>query len=503
MTEKSKNKVPFVIATTSGDVVPFSVLDRYALKQTDGQSKQIKTDPFADSYGAQGLVIPPYDQQALIQLGEMNVFHQRCINAKVVDVVGNGWALMKNEGDVKEADFASDPNFKRLDEFFDGMWPPFEQSLEKFEGDYEGTGNAYFEMTREGGIPTGEPKLLLHIPSYTMRVHKSLNKYAQKRGNKTRWFKAVGYDKDVNCETGQESSLGSLSPVLRATEVVHMRQYSSRSDFYGIPEYIGAIGAIDGHVAQRDYNVKFFENFGIPSYAVYITGDYELGEPDAKTGDYPIITAIKEKLSLIPQNPHVPLVFAIPGAEADSRIEVKFEKLAAEVKESSFRLYRLDNRDEVIVGHGVPPYRVGVYSTGALGGNLAEEATKIYMQSTVYPRQEKLALGITKYVIQMGFEIFDWIFKLNKPSTGTRSDDVDEAVKLFDKGALTPNDLIRTFGDKYGIEPSDDPALDWHYIGGKPIDADEIAAPISPVENEVVKDFYNELIKVVKTKQVA
>jgi PBSX family phage portal protein len=503
MTEKKKHKLPFVIATTKGDVLPFPVLNRYAMKQSEDGSKQIKRDPFADSYGTQGLVIPPYDQQALTQLPEMNVFHQRCINAKVVDVTGNGWTLIKNEGEVKDADSASDPNYQRLDAFFDGQWPPFEQALERFNADYESTGNAYFEMTRVGGEASGEPKHLLHIPSYTMRVHKSMKKYAQRRGNKTRWFKAVGYEMDVDCNTGQEYSLGTLSPLKRATEVIHMRQYSSRSDFYGIPEFMGAVGAIDGHVAQRDYNIKFFENFGIPSYAVYITGDYELGDPDEESGEYPIIKAIKDRLSEIPANPHVPLVFAIPGAEADSRIEVKFERLAAEVKESSFRLYRIDNRDEVIVAHGVPPYRAGVYLTGSLGGNLAEESTKIYMQSTVYPRQEKFAVTITKYVVQMGFGIENWTFKLLRPDTGTRSDDVDEAIKLFDKAALTPNDLIRAFGDKYGIQPSDDPAMDWHYLGGKPIDADELATPASPVELEVVKDFYDSLVEIAKKQNAA
>jgi len=495
MGKPERNKVPpILIATTSGEVVPFSILDRYALKSGEGESRQLESDPFKDRYSGMNLITPPYNLTALAGLGELNVYHQRCITCKVQDIIGNGFSIEPLE------DKAGETDKKILDDFFEDQWPPIEDILEKFVTDYESTGVAYLEMTREGGKSDGKPKKILHIPANTIRIKRGGNLFCQVRGNKKVWFKAVGYEKDVHYQAGTEHPLDSLSPLDKATEIIYLRRYSSRSSFYGIPEFLGALGAIEGHVAQRDYNVRFFENFGVPSFAIYISGDYNIGEPD-ENGEYPIITAIKEQLQLVVQNPHSPLIFAVPGAEKESKVEVKFERLSTEVKDSSFRLYKQDNRDEVIVGHGVPPYRVGVYTTGSLGGNLAEESTRIYFQSTIYPRQNKIANCLTRNIINHGFDIWNWKITLEKPSAGTRGDDLEEAIKLFDKAVLTPNDLIRKFGAKYSLEPSDDPAMDWHYLAGKPIDASELPEPASEGELGVVKEFYGELLKIASKKR--
>jgi len=46
------------------------------------------------------------------------------------------------------------------------------------------------------------------------------------RGNKRRWFKRVGFEYDVHCDTGEIKPLGSITPEYRATEIMWFVNYT-------------------------------------------------------------------------------------------------------------------------------------------------------------------------------------------------------------------------------------------------------------------------------------
>jgi len=48
----------------------------------------------------------------------------------------------------------------------------------------------------------------------------------------------------------------------------------------------------------------------------------------------------------------------VPTMEGQGEVNIEFKPLSTEVKEASFRLFRQDNRDEILAAHGVPPYRM-------------------------------------------------------------------------------------------------------------------------------------------------
>lgn len=231
-----------------------------------------------------------------------------------------------------------------------------------------------------------------------------------------------------------------------------------------------------GDIARRDYNIAFFDNWGVPAYAVFITGNFDPGELDEQ-GKSEFERSIEEHFNELSKSPHSTLIMSVPTTEGQGEVNIEFKPLSTEVKEASFRLFRQDNRDEILAAHGVPPYRMGIAETGSLGGSTAQESTEIYKRSVIEPRQEMLESMINKYILWEGFEAFDWEFKFAEIDTQDEKHDMDMATELFRNAAMTPNQLIHYFGERFGLEPVDHPAMDAHYLNGMPITLEVDMAP--------------------------
>jgi len=464
------------VATKSGSFVSSDVLSRFAGK-SETQSQQIQQEDFK---GIDGLVNPLYDPTSLARHMEANTYHARAVRTKAQDVAGQGWELLP------AVDNPSDEQRDRVIEFFASLDEDISETLIQAMTDRESIGWLSIEIVREEKEPDGPIVIVKNIPSHTMRAHQDGKRFVQKRGSRQVWFKAAGLvDIDVDKRTGHLHETGELEPEDRANEVMWNNIYTARSDVYGVPDHIPAVGAILGDIARRDYNIVFFENFGVPAYAVMISGDYDPGAPvddnDKTQADIdagatqsgpmktPLHRQIEGHLQEIAANPHSVLLLGIPSSDGGD-VKISFEKLAVEVKEASFRLYRMDNLKEVLSAHAVPPYRAGIAEQGSLGGNVAEQTDKIYRDSVLTPRQGMLERLLNRYVLG-SMEITDWTFNLVAIDVEDELLELELAILLFTHGGLTPNDLIRNFGVRYGTEPSEDPAMDAHYINGIAIDA--------------------------------
>jgi len=454
-------KKPFGFVLSSGKFIRRDVLEKY--KIADGESKQLK-DTFSQIYTSNGLIEPPYNPEGLAALAEINTFHARCCETKASDVALRGWEI------ISKADSPSEKELEILEGFLDNHQPSFPYVLKKACQDFEEIGWGALEVIREGNLPDSRIQRLEHIPSHTLRLHESLNKYAQTwDGVNLRWFKVFGYDKDVHMDTGEEYPLGSLEPEERANELIVVHNYSSRSSFYGVPDFIPAISAIAGDEAQSEYNRKFFENYGVPSYAVFITGDYEdeeiLDAQGNPTGKTILQETIEEYFSYLAENPHAPLVIAIPGAMGDS-VKIKFEKLSTELKEASFRMYRQDNRNEIVTAHGVDPYRLGVMVLGSLGGNTAKLSRMNYLEGVVATRQQLWAQVLNKRIISEGFGIKDWELSPKLSEFEVMEDEIETYISLFKIGVLSPNEVRTLLKNKFGLKRVEHPAMDDYYVVG-------------------------------------
>lgn len=435
MPEKKIQKGRVFIETSKG-VFPYEILRKAEIK---GASKQL--EEFQSWMMANDLIPPPYPPQSFLTLYESNPIFWRCVNQLATDVAGLGWRLQLQEGKKD-----NERELTRLKEFLTqpNSEDSFRSILKKLLVDWGTVGYCGMEVCRNKLQEVGE---IYHLPAHTLRAHKSKKKYAQTRNNKKVWFKRFGEKRDISSKDGkQRAGLGKD----RANELIFYKSYYPKSGYYGVPNILSAVGDVIGLIGLRDYNLAFFENYGIPAALIVLEGDWEDGS-DRKVSDF-INKEVKGS-----DNAHRTMVITQPG-----ECKFKYEKLGVEVKEGSFRLYEQARRDDILIAYSMPPERIGVRVVGKLGGNVAEEATKIYVQSVVEPLQLDLE-DIVRKLLQS--EIYELKFK----DVDLRDYDklVDRLVKEVQTSIKTPNEAR----NEIGLKPY--PEGDKFYVASTLISAGE------------------------------
>jgi len=407
-----------VYVQTSKGVYPYSLLKKAEL---GGDSKQIKET--TQWMTQNDLVWPPYSPEVLLTLYESNAVYMRCIHQLATDVAGLGWNLQLREG-ARE----SKAEFERLHAFLDRPNPeePLRTLFKQCLIDWGAVGWFGLEVVRDH---TGRPARLYHVPAHTLRVHSSGEKYCQMRNNRKVWFKKFGLDKDFSAEDGREGRFDINS---RANELIFYKNFYPKSDFYGVPNGISAIGDVMGLIGLRDYNLAFFENYGIPAAIIILEGDWEEGSD--KT-----ITQFLNREVRGTENAHKTLVVTQPD-----NCSFTYKPLSVETKEASFRLYEQMRRDDILIAYSMPPERVGVRVTGALGGNVAEEAIRVYVQGVVEPLQTDLEDIVNGKLLQS--EAYE--FRFENIDLRDYNAEVERMHKQIEHGVLTPNEARNQLGYK-------------------------------------------------------
>lgn len=387
--KKSKiNRVHFI--QTNRGLFPFSVLKKAEMIDKQPESKQAKQDY---RYQTMKELVPlPFEVDTLLTLQENCTIFDAVVRQIARDVVANGWRLIEIEKDKgseeekKEVErFLDDPNDS--DETIDKI-------IERSVIDWGVTGWISIEASRD---KTKKIDGLWHVPAHTIRIHKSKEKFYQKRGQQHMWFKRFGLEGNISAKTGKEVS-GSRDA---ANELIYLPNYYPKSDFYGVPNALSAVGSIIGLIGSRDYNLAFFENYGIPAALVTLEGEWDEGSAEL------IQTFIDAEIRGSASQ-HKTIVMEIPETG-----KITWEPLSVERKEGSFTVYTKAMQDEVLIAYRMPPYRVGIAEVGSLGGSTALESTKIYVQSIVGPLQKDLAAMITRMILKDGMEIETWRFEFN------------------------------------------------------------------------------------------
>lgn len=487
---RQPNKVKAYVLE-DGSVVKEQYLNtfRMATKQ-DKDSNQLHPDVVfkTSEINQKGLVDPLHSIDTLVQVFEINTYHYRCVRAKVADSVRVGWKIVP----IKEVENYDEAQKERAEAFFKSFNDelPFVDVMDRIGVDYWSTGNGALELFTNG---QGEELVTggAHLPIHTTRLHKSMTKLAQKRANKIVWFKIAGADeRDLNKETGNFEE--NVPPEKKANEVIFFKNFTSRSDYYGIPDILPAIGAVLGDRQRQEFNLDFFENHAVPAYAVTVTGADLDPEVEQQIKDF-----FQNKLK---KNRHSTLVLTAqkdPEDMSSEPIKFHFEALSVDVKEASFRLYRRDNRDEILSAHGVPPYRAGIVESGSLGQNVAKETTEIYKNSTIGPAQSMFQYAINKHILER-LGITDWRFEFQEIDTTDEKHDLDMVTSKVDKGLMTPNQAREALG----MEPVDNPEMDQYYYNGRSLTGIEeqnaqlrksltdATLELQKVKKSIVKTFY-------------
>ena len=496
----------FVVTTEDGsyDIVEADVLERYAIKsETDETgSKQLKTDgwEYDDT-----LLEPLYDPLQLCELLEINTYHENCVDVVARDSAGIGYDIVPVTGENEK-----ELNKPKLTNFLENIEPNINELLYMMNYDRRATGYGALELIRKDKSKS-EPVNLSHISSYTLRRTSDGKRVKQRVGTKTVWFVIYGknYDKegnlcDVHSETGEFHPYNSLSKEERANELLWTMEYTTKSKYYGLPKIVGAIPAIYSDISRSKYNTSFFKNYGMPSFAVLVSGDFvdydqeEFLEDGTKNPEYDVTKTLKWKISQqlkqAIKNPHSAVTILVPSEGEEGNVEIELKPLSVETKEASFRLFRQDNRDEVIHAHRVPPYKVGINETGSLGGSNIEGATINYKNDVVLPIRFNDEFLINQ-VIKNDFKIMDWRFKITEHDTRDYTTDIAIIKELFLMASITPRQIIENIGERFGLTASDNPFLDEYYLNNVPLENVWNGGDV-PMEAETVLDsLENDLMK--------
>jgi len=382
---KSKKRVYLY---TSKGLYPIEALQKY--EEGRAESKQIgeADDKWLDK---KGLMPHPFQSSVLLDFQENNTYFDACVKQIARDVSTPGWRMVaieegKEDEDQKRRaeDFFNDPNDRN---------ESMGRVIERLISDWGAIGWLAIE---HGRGPDGMTNGIWHVPAHTIYKHKDRKRYAQIRGQKKIWFKDFGLQESISKITGEALKSAKND----ANEIVWYTNYYAKSDYYGAPNILPATAAIIGMLGVRNYNLAFFENYGVPAGLVTLEGEWE----DDAADDIRDFIDAEIRGS---ESAHKTIVL-----EAPDGCKATWQALSVELKEGSFTLYTKDLRMEILVAYRMPPYRIGMAELGALGQNVAKEMTEIYNQSIVGPLKNDIGDLITRTILKQGLEIDKYKFEL-------------------------------------------------------------------------------------------
>ena len=473
----AKKSDSFVVTVKDDEynVIDSLELNKHALKADvdyDG-SKQI-----IDKQFKQGTTIldPKYNPGELVQLLDLYTYHASCVDAVAVDTSGVAYTLKPME-DVEPIEAEKD----RFIEVLDNCTPSINTHLQRMVYDRRAVGYGALEVIRDTTSESDITKLK-HIPAHTLRRHSDLKRVVHiTPGGKRVWFVIYGknYDDngnkvDVNADTGQFHPYNSLAPHERANELLWTMEYAPGTDYYGRPPIVSALGSIKGDISAVRYNYSFFENYGMPKFAISVVGDFADYDVPIDDPDYDVTQTLKyrigQQIREVIKNPHSAICITIPSEGEEGNVDLKITPLSVQTEEGHFRMYRKDIRDECIHAHRVDPSRLGIFDAGNLNGNNSQATMASYKYGTITPIKTEIESIVNQIGAELG--ITSWKFTIEDVAPIDYTKDLALAEFLFQRGAMTIKELIDNFGSRFGLtmEDPDDYYLNARYINGQPLE---------------------------------
>lgn len=424
---------------TSKGVYPVSELARFEVEKKDekAKSKQLKAEA---KYLTDNDLIPlPFEPVPLFTLKDNCSFFDACVKRIGKDVIGQGWETPLKKEAKEKKDEKKRINLFLKNDVGDDV-ETIEDVMEKLIVDWGITGWFGIEISRDSkGLVNG----MWHVPAYQIRVHKSKDKYCQVVDTDKVWFKRFGLEEDISRESGEPFSDDEIAEFKSdpkkkkgkiANEMIFYKNYYPQSMYYGAPNILSSTGSLFGLIGIRDYNLAFFENYGIPAALIILEGKWR--KDDAKhLADF-IDVEIKGS-----EQAHK-TVIAHPGRDC----KLTYHKLGVEIKEGSFQIYYKGLRDEVLVAYNMPPYRIGIIEQGSLGGNTAVESTKIYDSSVVKPLEKVLNRIMTIFIFERGLKVENYEFRLKEMDLRDLDAEAKRDQMYFGMACLTPNEILKRQG---------------------------------------------------------
>ena len=392
------------------------------------QSKEINPGlVYVNGYGMFDVITPPWNLYELANYYDTSFANHAAIDAKVENIVGLGYEFKVSQRTMMRLESSEDNSAtqkarKRIERAKIEMrdWleslnddDSFTATMEKVYTDLQSTGNGYLEI---GRTTRGEIGYVGHIPSTTMRVRRIKDGYVQIIGNKIVYFRNFG-----------AKNQNPLTTDVRPNEIIHFKQYSPLNTFYGVPDIMSAINSLHGDSLASQYNIDYFANKAVPRYVVTLKGAKLSGDAEDKMFRF-LQTNLRGQS-------HRTLYIPLPGDSENNKVEFKMDPIEDGIQDGSFKEYRKQNRDDILVAHQVPLSKLGGGDSGSIAAALAQDRT--FKEQVARPAQRQLEKMINK-VVREKTDILEFVFnELTLTDEIAQSQILERYVK---NQIMTPNE---------------------------------------------------------------
>lgn len=420
-----------------------------------------------------------YHLEPLIHLETVDATHE--ISEYLSNVYGPeppAEVVEEKRQDLRSEMLREERRLKYFFKYIAGARHSFVHLRMRIRQDLECTGNAYVEVMRK---ENGEPVRFLRMPvetvflckpdppvDYICRQRVSLFEYdsilesrrfqrfVQVVHGKNVFYKEFGDPRFLSRKTGRfyetlEALKRADATDDAANEIIHFKIPAPRSDYYGVPRWIGVILEVAGNRMAAEVNYLYFGNKSIPPMAILVSGGRFTADTVERLRSY-----IENKFKGT-TNFHKVLILEAEGA-VDQRIEnperyantgrVKIEMkplTEAQTQDSLFRNYTQDNVD--LVGQAFRLPRLLRGDIRDFNRSTAGSALNFAEMQVFQPIRNEFDDTVNWVLDEMGIKY--WRFVSNAPIVRDPMEMSKIISTLMQCGALVPKDGRALAGDVF------------------------------------------------------
>ena len=398
------------------------------------KSKQINPGlEIMNGYGAFDVITPPHDLLQLAHYYDANFANHAAVEAKVLNVVGGGCSFEMSEKAKRKA---SEAKTEQEEKFIARRmtrvkndaeaWLDSLNDKESFVGtmsnvitDLCSTGNGYIEI---GRTANGKVGYIGHIPAVTMRARRLKDGYVQIIGRRVTYFRNFG-------AKNSDPIGGDSNP----NEVIHIKKYSPLNTYYGIPDIASALPSLIGDQLAEDYNIDYFKNKAVPRYVVTIKG--------AKLSESSQDRLFNFFRTDLKGSNHRTLYIPLPADSDGNKTEFEMKPVENNIQESSFKGFRIENRNNILIAHQVPITKIGGNDGSTSAIAIAQDRT--FRDQVCRPIQRDLEQALVPLILEYS-DMIKLVFNEMNIVDETQQASIFQSYVLA--GIMTKNEVRERLG---------------------------------------------------------
>lgn len=370
------------------------------MKATEALSEEEVKKAAASGQGvALGRKLHPFNFDLVGRFQTYNVHHARAIHAKVAATVGLGFQT-PNDKKRKDAKSSLEPtdlstlppqdDVAKIDQVLGPLCEhSWQDTLVDCAEDLWQTGNGFLEVVRRR--TTREVLGLYHLAAkevYVVIENHRYDRHYSIQGREdnvsNRVFAKFGDSEGLLQRAAQGKgyfSYGQKPDKEIMSEVIHFRRPTSLSRWYGYPDWLSAVAAIELVQCLTQHEYDFYLNRGVPEFFLFV-----IGQLLSKSDKEKIEAAMASTIGL--GNQHKSVLVNLPNG--GEHMKVQLEKLALEAKGDGSQFAGMSEALalQIVSAHGIPPLLAGIQIPGKLGAaNEMVQAMQAFHVLVIEPMQ--------------------------------------------------------------------------------------------------------------------